>query len=77
MKFIPLPSSSPRSLRRDRIDGDPPVTLELVYDPRDGKKYLSLGVGDRAVRRSWLSVNAVTGLSKSVLSMLKEMEKTT
>jgi hypothetical protein len=33
MKFIPVPSRSPRLLRRTVLDTDPPVTLELVHDP--------------------------------------------
>lgn len=75
MKFTPVASTSPRVLRRDTIDGDPPIHLELIHDPKDGKEYLSIGIGEKTIRRSWLSRKTAFGLLRSVTSMMEELRR--
>lgn len=75
MKFIPVPSRSPRLLRRMVLDTDPPVTLELVHDPVEKKNNLSLGIGRGPVRRVWLTEADTARLVSSIVSLTMERAK--
>lgn len=70
MKIVPLRSTSPRLIKRYRI-GE--VHLEAVFDPKDGLNYLSIGIGEKSVRRTWLTpeqTEQLIGKLKSVLTVL-------
>jgi len=75
MKFTPVPSRSPRLLRRMVLDTDPPVTLELVHDPVTKKNKLSLGIGRGPVRRVWLTEYDTARLVSSIVSLTMERAK--
>lgn len=73
MKFSPIYSVSPRVLHSVIIPSDPPIHLEVIHDPKDGKRYLAIGVGGKTIRRAWLSGDDAVRLTKEVLSMTIEL----
>ena len=72
MKFVPVPSRSPRVLRKERLDTDPPVLLELVFDPVAKRNILSIGIGRGPVRRVWLDEANVARLVSLIISLTME-----
>jgi hypothetical protein len=72
MKFVPVPSRSPRILRKETLDTDPPVLLELVFDPAAKRNILSLGIGRGPVRRVWLDEGNVARLVALIVSLTME-----
>ncbi len=75
MKFIPVPSRSPRILRRETLDTDPPIALELVFDPVAKRNILSIGIGRGPVRRVWLDEGNVARLVSLIVSLTMERVK--
>lgn len=67
MRVVPVPSTSPKLLARDRI-GD--LHIEAVFDPKDGQRHLSIGVGDKTVRRTWLSAGETTELTRKLVEFI-------
>ena len=72
MKFIPVPSRSPRILRKETLDTEPPIALELIFDPVAKRNILSIGIGRGPVRRVWLDEGDVARLVASIVSLTME-----
>jgi hypothetical protein len=67
VRVTPIPSTSPKLLARERI-GD--LHIEAVHDPRDGQRYLSIGVGEKPVRRTWLNAGQANELTRKLVEMI-------
>ena len=72
MKFVPVPSRSPRVLRRVVMETEPPMVLELVHDRVAKCNILSIGIGRGSVRRVWLNEGDVARLVASIVSLTME-----
>lgn len=72
MKFTPVPSRSPRVLREETLNTDPPIRLELVFDPVVTRNILSIGIGRGPVRRVWLDEANVARLVSLIVSLTME-----
>jgi hypothetical protein len=72
MKFTPEPSTSPRVVRSASA-GD--VELKIIFDPKDSRRYLAVGVGSKTVRRVWLSPEQATELLVTLATLSPEWSK--
>ena len=75
MKFVPVPSRSPRVLRRVVLETEPPMTLELVFDPVAKRNILSIGIGRGPMRRVWLDEADTAKLVSLIVSLTMERVK--
>jgi hypothetical protein len=72
MKFVPVPSRSPRVLRRVVLETEPPMVLELIHDRVAKCNILSVGIGRGALRRVWLNEADTAKLVSSIVSLTME-----
>jgi hypothetical protein len=72
VKFIPILSTTPRILREATIAD---THLQIIFDPKEGKRYLSVGVGDKTIRRIWLKPEQATELLVMLATLSPEWGK--
>lgn len=66
MKFVPMPSTSPKLLASATVstatDGYE-IKLEAIADPRSGQSYLAIGIGTPVRKtRAWLTASQLNDL---------------